>query len=132
MNDLASSSVSFLCTSSPIQSTSQLPPFNGSPILSPAANDDILLEAPARTNLEKKLQAALHKANEKQTYQKGRIVGIQSLQILNGTYVDQVRSQLEAQEKKKKKTKGQLTGGRWAPLLTPLNSIHRTGDPVSS
>jgi hypothetical protein len=128
INALASTSASFLITSPPVQSTSQLPTFNTFPI-SPTMPPDThrnLLNVVPTTDYERQLQSALREANEREAYHKGCIVGLQASGILNGAYVDVVHSQLKAQEeKKKKKKKGHLVGDGLPCLLTAAAFVDR-------
>ncbi|KAJ7120325.1 hypothetical protein C8R44DRAFT_588239, partial [Mycena epipterygia] len=72
-------------------------------------------------------QAALRKAHEKNTSQKRQMIAIQSALVLNGAYVDLVRGQLAAQEKKKDRgnKKGRLVGDGLPRLLTARDFVRR-------
>ncbi|KAF8143177.1 hypothetical protein K438DRAFT_1477735, partial [Mycena galopus ATCC 62051] len=71
------------------------------------------------TALEGQLQEALRREQERNKIQKKRLVAMQSALVLNGAYVDLVRGQLAAQEKKKiEKKKGRLVGDGLPRLLT--------------
>lgn len=86
-----------------------------------------LLAAEPSTALERELQAALRKAGEKNVNQKRQMIAIQSALVLNGAYVDVVRGQLAAQEKKKGRgnKKGRLVGDGLPRLLTARDFVRR-------
>jgi hypothetical protein len=83
---LGSTSSAFLVSSYPIQSFSN-PPDNPTAEISPEKSADVfLLAAEPSTALERELQAAWRKANDKNRYQKHRMVAMQSALVLNGAY----------------------------------------------
>ncbi|KAJ7907239.1 hypothetical protein B0H13DRAFT_2503077, partial [Mycena leptocephala] len=101
------------------------PPVNPTTEISPEkATDVFLLAAEPATALKRKLQSALRKAHEKNTNQKRQMVVLQSVLVLNGAYVDVVRGQLTAQEKKKGRgnKKGHLVGD-WLPWLLTVRDF---------
>ncbi|KAJ7819241.1 hypothetical protein B0H13DRAFT_1661490 [Mycena leptocephala] len=127
---LQATSSAFLVSSSPIQSSSN-PPANPTTEISPEkATDVFLLAAEPATALERKLQSALRKAHEKNTNQKRQMVALQSALVLNGAYVDVVRGQLAAQEKKKGRgnKKGRLVGDGLPRLLTARDFVRRVAE----
>lgn len=120
LRSLASSSAGFLVNDTPIRSTSHLP---AAPILPVSAQkisrNQALLNAEPTTELEKLLQHALHESEARGAYQKERVIGLQSSVILQERYLDRVRHQLEAQERKNNKGKStKLVGDGWPRLLT--------------
>jgi hypothetical protein len=127
---LGSTSSDFLVSSSPIQSSSD-PPDNPTAKISPEKSADVfLLAAEPSTALERELQAALRKAHDKNRHQKHRMVAMQSALVLNGAYVDAVRGQLAAQEKKKARgnKKGRLVGDGLPRLLTSRDFVNRVAE----
>ncbi|KAF7326341.1 HTH CENPB-type domain-containing protein [Mycena sanguinolenta] len=127
---LGSTSSAFLVSSSPIQSSSD-PPANPTAEISPEKAADIfLLAAEPSTALERDLQVALRKAHEKNRHQKHRIIEMQSALVLNGAYVDAVRGQLAAQEKKRARgnKKGRLVGDGLPRLLTARDFVNRVAE----
>jgi hypothetical protein len=103
---LESTTASFIITSSPVQSMSRLPTLDSFAISPVQIRNTILLDDIPTTCRERQLQAALQEANEREAYYKGCMVGLQANGILNGAYVDVVRSQLEAQEEKEEGSLG--------------------------
>ncbi|KAF8214708.1 hypothetical protein K438DRAFT_1497735, partial [Mycena galopus ATCC 62051] len=75
-------------------------------------------------------QAALKKAHKKNRDQKHQMVAMQSALVLNGAYVDAVRGQLAAQEKKKARgnKKGRLVGDGLPRLLTMRDFVNRVAE----
>ncbi|KAK7042764.1 HTH CENPB-type domain-containing protein [Favolaschia claudopus] len=130
ITSLRATTSAFLFSSSPVRSSSD-PPANPTNEISPEKTGDVfLLNKEPTTVLEGELQAALKDALAKNTAQKRQIVAMQSAMVLNGTYVDLVRGQLEAQEKKKSrsKTKGRLMGDGLPRLLTARDFVQRVTD----
>ncbi|KAF7347280.1 HTH CENPB-type domain-containing protein [Mycena venus] len=127
ITSLRATSSAFLVSSSPIQSSSDPPPNPTTEISPEKATDVFLLAAEPSTALERELQAALKKAHEKNTSQKRQMIAIQSALVLNGAYVDVVRGQLAAQEKKKGRgnKKGRLVGDGLPRLLTARDFVQR-------
>ncbi|KAF8143793.1 hypothetical protein K438DRAFT_1454797, partial [Mycena galopus ATCC 62051] len=81
------------------------------------------------TALERELQIALRREQGKSKAQKLRLISMQSAMVLNGAYVDLVRGQLEAQEKKKSdKRKGRLVGDGLPRLLTSREFVNRVAE----
>jgi len=79
---LTSTSAAFLLTSSPIASTSQLPPFPMTTFSPAAIPNRSLLETLPTTFLECQPQPALQEYNEQDTYQKGQMMHMQAISIL--------------------------------------------------
>jgi hypothetical protein len=78
----------------------------------------------ATTDMERKLQQALHEANSRNMHQKDMITGLQSATVLQGKYCETVHSQLAGDEEKKKGTKkGRLMGDGLPRLLTDADFI---------
>ncbi|KAJ7270586.1 hypothetical protein B0H12DRAFT_994743, partial [Mycena haematopus] len=72
-------------------------------------------------------QAALRESQLRNTTQKRQMIAMQSVMVLNGAYVDVVRGQLAAQEKKKGRgnKKGRLVGDGLPRLLTSREFVRR-------
>ncbi|KDQ33603.1 hypothetical protein PLEOSDRAFT_1073814 [Pleurotus ostreatus PC15] len=122
----ASTSASFLISSSPIQSTSQLAPYASITISPRKPRYKDLLEPIPLTILEADLQNALRKLIEKNEEQKDQLVTMQSMLVLNGAYCDVVRGQLEAHEESRKRNKkGRLVGDGLPRLLTGHEFLRR-------
>jgi hypothetical protein len=121
LNGLASTSASFLVSESPISSTSRLPAFMAL-IISPTLHQhDALLEKEPATENEKLLIAALRESQQTNTTQKVIIMKMQAETILQCTYVEDIRGQLQGQEEKKSKasqTGRLLKGDGKARVLT--------------
>ncbi|KAF8239095.1 hypothetical protein L208DRAFT_1374829 [Tricholoma matsutake] len=110
--------MSFLITSSPVQSTLQLHPMSPN-YVSPEKACYELLDVVPVTEMEQKLQATLNVATIKTLQQKKQIVAMQSAAVLNGAYCDLICGQLAAQEEsKKRKQKGHLVGNGLPHLLS--------------
>ncbi|KAK7000910.1 HTH CENPB-type domain-containing protein [Favolaschia claudopus] len=127
ITSLQGTSSAFLFSSSPVRSSSD-PPANPTTEISPEKPENVfLLEREPATSLEGELQAALREALEKNVKQKRQMVAMQSALVLNGTYVDLVRGQLEAQEKKKSRgnKKGRLVSDGMPRLLTARDFVQR-------
>ncbi|KAJ7351365.1 hypothetical protein DFH08DRAFT_806089 [Mycena albidolilacea] len=126
ITSLRATSSAFLVSSSPVQASSmpsRLPALEISP---EKARDVFLLSAEPTTALERELQQALRSEQERNKTQKQRIVAMQSAPVLNGAYIDLVRGQLAAQEKKKTdKKKGRLVGDGLPCLLTSREFVRR-------
>jgi hypothetical protein len=88
LSSLHTSSMSYLITSSPIQSTSQPPSFTLVVISPQQPNHAQLLSASAETVRELELQEALREAIVKAEHQKANLIDMQSVMVLNGIYVD--------------------------------------------
>jgi hypothetical protein len=130
ITSLRATSSAFLVSSSPIQASSDPPP-NPTTEISPEKPTDVfLLAAEPSTALERELQAALKQAQEKNKQQKRQLVAMQSALVLNGTYVDVVRGQLEAQEQKKRRgnKKGRLVGDGLPRLLTSRDFVRQVAE----
>ncbi|KAJ7710177.1 hypothetical protein B0H16DRAFT_1344260 [Mycena metata] len=130
ITNLRSSSAAFLVSSSPIQSSSEpprLPPIEISP---EKARNIFLLSVEPTTVLEGELQAALRREQDRNQVQKRQLVAMQSALVLNGAYIDLVRGQLEAQEKKtrEKKKGGRLVGDGLPRLLTTREFVKRVAE----
>ncbi|KAJ7265173.1 hypothetical protein C8J57DRAFT_1069587 [Mycena rebaudengoi] len=126
LSSLRNTSASFLVTSSPIQSTSQLTPFAPVHISPKKRRYSELLDAPATSELERELQEALRAEQDRNAIQKKQLVMMQSTLVLNGAYCDLVRGQLEAQEKSRaKKQKGRLVQDGLPRLLTARDFVDR-------
>ncbi|KAF7422224.1 hypothetical protein PC9H_010380 [Pleurotus ostreatus] len=122
----ASTSASFLVSSSPIQSTSQLAPYASITISPRKPRYKDLLEPIPSTILEADLQNALRKLIEKNEERKDQLVTMQSMLVLNGAYCDVVRGQLEAHEESRKRNKkGRLVGDGLPRLLTGREFLRR-------
>ncbi|KAJ7904145.1 hypothetical protein B0H13DRAFT_1507474, partial [Mycena leptocephala] len=123
---LQATSSAFLVSSSPIHASSTPPQFPPAEISPEKARDVFLLSAEPTTALERELQTALRREQERNKTQKQRLVAMQSALVLNGAYVDLVRGQLAAQEKKKSgKKKGRLVGDGLPRLLTSREFVRR-------
>ncbi|KAF9039558.1 hypothetical protein BDP27DRAFT_1347593 [Rhodocollybia butyracea] len=114
---LTSTLASFLVTSSPIASTSQLPPL-ATTFISPQGDCNVeLLRRKPMTQHEAELQEALRASN----VQKGWLMSMQAQNVLQEMYTTRVRGQLEYKEGKdaagKKKLKRLNADGR-PKLLT--------------
>ncbi|KAJ7937495.1 hypothetical protein B0H13DRAFT_1504863, partial [Mycena leptocephala] len=126
---LRTTSSAFPVTSSPIQSSSEPPHLAPTEISPEKARDMFLLSAEATTGLERELQGALRKEQDRNTTQKRQMLAMQSALVLNGAYVDVVRGQLAAQEKKKKgNKKGLLVGDGLPRLLTSREFVQRVAE----
>lgn len=124
LHDLSDTAVGFLYADQPVQSTSELPPLPTALISPRKPHHTDLLLTKATTDMEQRLQQALHDANSRDMYQKGIIVGLQSAAVLQGKYCETVRSQLAGDEEKKKATKkGRLMGDGLPRLLTDPDFI---------
>ncbi|KAK7440459.1 hypothetical protein VKT23_017098 [Stygiomarasmius scandens] len=129
VSDLARSSFSFLIDSSPIQSSSAIPPtmqpFQFSPVKRKTVYDDLLNQLPS-TELEENLQKAMRSLIRKYNMVKEQSITMQSCMVLNSTYCEQLRQQLQAQEEnRKKKGINQLMGDGMPRLLTSVEFIRR-------
>ena len=101
---IASSSASFLVTSSPIQSTSAPPTFTPvgiSPHSQKKARYSFLLRVPPSNVMEEELQNSVRELLAANKVQKSQLIGMQSSLVLNGAYCDLVRGQLAAQKESK-------------------------------
>ncbi|KAJ7435692.1 hypothetical protein FB451DRAFT_1019734 [Mycena latifolia] len=126
ITSLQATSSAFLVSSSPIHASSTPPRFPAAEISPEKARDVFLLSAEPTTALERELQTALRRELERNKTQKQRLVAMQSALVLNGAYVDLVRGQLAAQEKKKSdKKKGRLVGDGLPRLLTSREFVRR-------
>jgi hypothetical protein len=97
---LATTSAAFLVSSSPIRSTSRLPPLFTTCMSPPKPQDTIILEAMPITELESRLQVALRTSNAIVEEQKKIMMGMQAQTVLQSMYLENVRGQLQAQEVK--------------------------------
>ncbi|KAF8148314.1 hypothetical protein K438DRAFT_1779644 [Mycena galopus ATCC 62051] len=126
ITSLQATSSAFLVSSSPIHASSTPPRLLPTEISPDKARDVFLLSAEPTTALERELQTALRREQERSRTQKQRLVAMQSALVLNGAYVDLVRGQLAAQEKKKSdKKRGRLVGDGLPRLLTSREFVRR-------
>ena len=95
---------SFLVSDSPIASTSRLPPvhtFIISPNVHPKSAVDLSMELEPLTERETLLMAALNDSYQYNIRQKEIMIGMQVQSLLQASYVENVRIQLQTQEEKK-------------------------------
>lgn len=120
LQSLRTSSLSYLITSSPIQSMLEPPSFAPCTISPAVARHWNLLTTIPEMVLESALQEELAKAKAKLDVQKTHVIALQSSWVLNGIYVEDVRGQLAAQEeaKKNKQKKGRLVADGRPRLYT--------------
>jgi len=82
LHDLPDTAVGFLCSGEPVRSTSRLPP-PPTALISPCKPHDAdLLRITPTTDLERRLQQALHNANERDMRRKDQVAGLQSATVL--------------------------------------------------
>ncbi|KIK53092.1 hypothetical protein GYMLUDRAFT_112751, partial [Collybiopsis luxurians FD-317 M1] len=85
-----------------------------------------LLSIPPSTELEENLQAALKEAEKKYDDLKTEMIVMQSGMVLNNTYCDILKNQLEAQEEsRKRKMKKCLMGDGLPRLLSSEEFVNR-------
>lgn len=120
LTELENTTTCFLVTSSPIESSSQLPMLPVAQISPIKARHPDLVNVPPATEREEHLQQALREAEIREANLKGRIQGLQAAVVLQDVYVGRVKNQLAAKEKKKKKKGkgGKLVGDGLPKLLT--------------
>ncbi|KAJ8690004.1 hypothetical protein PTI98_012849 [Pleurotus ostreatus] len=119
LNDLASTSASFLILSAQPPSSAQIPaykPLTISPFKESRYKD--LLNQPPRTQVEHQLMEALRESELWDTQQKYNMVGMQAATLLQGTYVARVRTSLQEKEKKDKEKKNILFGDGMPRVLS--------------
>ena len=114
---------SFLVSDSPIASTSRLPPvhtFIISPNVHPKSAVDLSMELEPLTERETLLMAALNDSYQYNIRQKEIMIGMQAQSLLQASYVENVRIQLQTQEEKKDggKRKGCINMDGKAKILT--------------
>ncbi len=125
LTELASSSASFLISSSPIRSTSNIPVVTYQ-LSTPPRLMSNLLESPPKSLKERNLQAALRESREREAYQRGVNVGLQSSLVLQDAHNKRLRAQLGAQElNKKRKSNEKLIGDGLPRLLTGPDFVDR-------
>jgi len=127
VHQLRDPAVDYLTRNSPIKATSQLPPLPTttlSPIKQWLPN---LLQHDATTPLERVLMKKLQDSVIKETYLKGKVVGLQSTVILQNAYLHRVQGQLEAREGKRNKGGGVLNDGH-ARLLTEDEFVEKVAE----
>lgn len=112
VNSLASTSASFLVSSSPLHSSSQFPRYIPASISPSRKRKSKLLDFEPETQREWALQQGLVAAHEREAAQKAMMGGMQSTIILQGMYCDSLHGQLAAQEEAKNNSKkrGKLMG----------------------
>jgi hypothetical protein len=117
---LATTSASFLVSSSPILSSAALPCLFTRIITPPARRDTMLLDIEPSTEHEAKLQEALRTSNNIVTLQKRVMAGMQAQTVLQSMYLEGVQGQLQAQEDKKMKKRktGKIKMDGRAKILT--------------
>ncbi|KAF9007689.1 hypothetical protein BDZ89DRAFT_898224, partial [Hymenopellis radicata] len=120
LSALASSSASYMVSSSPITSGRQPPEFSTSMISPQKRRYEELLDAEPRTETEAKLQTALRESEERAERYKKRMRGMQATTVIQNTYVRRTHAQLQEQEEKKKrpKKKSRKFGDGLAKLVT--------------
>jgi hypothetical protein len=112
MGELATTSASFLASSSPLKSSSAPPTFKTS-MISPfhLMRYHDLLESAPRTTREQELQEALRESEARNIVRKERLIGMQAGVVLAQMYVDRAQGQLQALEgRKEKQGKKRLLG----------------------
>lgn len=125
LTELASSSASFLISSSPIRSTSNVP-FMTYQFSTPPKLSSNLLESPPQSLKEHNLQVALRESRECEAYQRGMNVSLQSSLVLQDAHTKRLRAQLGAQElRSKKKSSMKLVGDGLPRLLTGSEFLDR-------
>jgi DDE superfamily endonuclease len=120
VDELASTSASFLTATSTLQSTSAPPAFKPATI-SPIRRTRYshLLDNIPQTAQEQDLQNALRESEARDEARKESMLAMQAGVVLAGMYVDRAQEQLQAvEEKKKKNGKKRLMGDGKAKLFT--------------
>ncbi|KAK0430972.1 hypothetical protein EV421DRAFT_1855739 [Armillaria borealis] len=117
-HSLATSSGSFLVSSSSLQSSSS-PPKYATSVISPMKQkyNDILSQQPW-TELEASLQKALRESDECNTLRKGAMIGMQATAVLQNIYVSQSQPQLQSAEEKGTKKRGGIMGDGMPKMMT--------------
>jgi len=112
VQSLASTSGSFLVSSSPLCSSSRLPHYVPTPISPSLKRKSDFLNLEPETRREQELQEKLAAAHEREVMHKSMMHGMQSTIVLQGMYCDALNSQLAAQEESKNnpKKRGKLMG----------------------
>ncbi|KAG1736634.1 uncharacterized protein EDB91DRAFT_1055524 [Suillus paluster] len=119
LDDLASSSVSFLVSDTPITSQDQLPAFTPTSFTPTHKQKHAVLDHQPETEHEHECHDALREAYKHEDYYKGALYGMQSTAVLQEMYCKTLLSQLAAQEEKKLARKREkLVGDRLPRLLT--------------
>jgi hypothetical protein len=108
MNGLASTSVAFPISNSPLISSSHLPALQTYEISPDHNRNQLLLDMPPTTECERLLIQALKERNHHISYQSQFIGGLQAQSILHSAHVEDLRGQLQGHEEKK--AKGQNKG----------------------
>ncbi|KAK0438462.1 hypothetical protein EV421DRAFT_1824902 [Armillaria borealis] len=118
LDSLATSSGSFLVSSSSLQSSSS-PPKYATSVISPMKQkyNDILSQQ-SRTELEASLQKALRESDERNTLRKGAMIGMQATAVLQNIYVSQSQLQLQSAEEKGTKKRGGIMEDGMPKMMT--------------
>lgn len=113
VNELKGATVRFLVSDSPIKLSAEPPDMPVLPITAPkigktAKKNDIahLLQKPAKTALEQKLQNALEERDAVAKHWKTKSIHLQAMLVLQRVYCRRVRVQLKSREGKSKKRSG--------------------------
>ena len=124
VTELASTSASFLVSSSPMESSSHIPKYqlyHFSPLK--RHYSDILSQTPS-TELEKELQDALRECENCDWERKHAMINVQAMVILQGAYVERNQQQLQEYEvRKKRKSLGTQVLGDGMPKLLTANKV---------
>ena len=115
--ELSSTSVAFLVSEKPVESSDQLPCLPNANVSLSNKRKHILLETKPKTDCERELQQALSNSYTREQ-------GIQATMVLQKMYCDRVQQQLQGQEKKKNTTKGGHLVGDGLPILLTGESFH--------
>ncbi|KAG1882514.1 hypothetical protein F4604DRAFT_1744553 [Suillus subluteus] len=116
LDDLASSSASFLVSDTPITSRDHLPAFTPTPFTPTRKRKHAVLDHQPETEHEHECHNALREAYEREDYYKGALYGMQSTAVF----------QLAAQEEKKLARKREKLVGDGLPRLLTGDEFYRS------
>ncbi|KAG1848680.1 hypothetical protein F4604DRAFT_1812073 [Suillus subluteus] len=126
LDDLASSSASFLVSDTPITSRDHLPAFTPTPFTPTRKRKHAVLDHQPETEHEHECHNALREAYEREDYYKGALYGMQSTAVLQEMYCKTLSSQLAAQEEKKLARKREKLVGDGLPRLLTGDEFYRS------
>ncbi|PPR07729.1 hypothetical protein CVT26_003722 [Gymnopilus dilepis] len=103
VNDLSSTSLAHLVSSSPPRASSSIPLFQPNTISPFKSYNKDLLELEPHTENEARLQRALQEAEERDRRRKNAMVEMQGVTVLQNMYVRQANTHLHSREEEQKK-----------------------------
>jgi hypothetical protein len=120
INTLASTSAAFLVSKTPPSSRVNPPRFTPYTVSPLKRRQEPILDDEPQTEREVALIQALREADERDTWRKRAMIGMQATTVLQGMYIAKVQGHLEEHEKRaaKKKSGNRLFGDGYGKLLT--------------